>query len=740
MKSTKSTYPLRDIFSKIIFILFIALFSLNSLPAQEETNEAAEKAKAEEMKKKALEQQKKAFEQLKQMGIDIDPNKEMSEEDAKKLKDKILKKSKDWQKQSQQQVDQYNKTLNTVPVHKDIVLGKVPSKEQMLTIAERFFQRSYKQLNAIEKAEFDKDFKAAEKEKFSVDAVRKLGNKGAELITFGDDHYFACVYITSAVKAIPTDTLSVNNFGGYLRIIDSLEVSIPVLLYANELFSESPVILTQLGCSLLELGDEVKAEKYLKLALKFNPDFGQANSALTEVYIRQKKFKEALQQLFAGCKNMGMNYQQASMANQQIQNGYENSTPGDDLKGKEEFWDETQKQTQPSGNGGPMPKPTGKVKMPAFPDCSSANDWLLGGGYSGAVQAYSGFHDYMMKFVEEFGKVHSEKPNIPENAILRDYPNERLALDCITEMFAHRSQNEAKKYHKIIEEISGRVNNAKELYIKNYGEYGKEYSECLKGCTTDICYKECERKFCAKECPNANKFNEMLQSGYNQYRQAFSGMVSKQIQMLNDLYGFTDQWLAKIESPYWSKIYAYEVKRVALGIVGNAFGAYPQAFQFPAKSQCETDCAVYAVPFTEKPEEVNKEKPEGNDCPSHTKFKIPIAICEVGLDCESIEFGCTALASASVKKNFKKKNVTIFVGVGVKGGLGVVDVGAKAGAVVTVSDQGEVQDVGGKIDLTASVGVGAAKVGATSSGSVSVMKGFDSKVDFVGGFNKGGFK
>jgi hypothetical protein len=217
-------------------------------------------------------------------------------------------------------------------------------------------------------------------------------------------------------------------------------------------------------------------------------------------------------------------------------------------------------------------------------------------------------------------------------------------------------------------------------------------------------------------------------------------MVSKQIKLLDDLYGFANPWLGKIPSPYWSKIYAYEIKRVALGIVANTYGAYPQAFQFPATNQCGTDCSAFSVPFTEIPEEVNKEKPEGNDCPSNSKIKIPIAICEVGLDCESVEFGCTALASASIKKNFKKKNVTIFVGVGVKGGLGVVDVGAKAGAVVTVSDQGEVQDVGGKIDLTATVGVGAAKVGATSSGSVSVMKGFDSKVDFVGGFNKGGFK
>lgn len=73
---------------------------------------------------------------------------------------------------------------------------------------------------------------------------------------------------------------------------------------------------------------------------------------------------------------------------------------------------------------------------------------------------------------------------------------------------------------------------------------------------------------------------------------------------------------------------------------------------------------------------------------------------------------------------------------GIKGELGVVGAGAKAGAVVTVSDQGEVQDVGGKVDLTVSVGVGAAKFGATSSGSITVMKGLDSNVSFSGGLSK----
>ena len=76
------------------------------------------------------------------------------------------------------------------------------------------------------------------------------------------------------------------------------------------------------------------------------------------------------------------------------------------------------------------------------------------------------------------------------------------------------------------------------------------------------------------------------------------------------------------------------------------------------------------------------------------------------------------------------------MGLGVKGELGVISAGAKAGAVVVVNDNGEVDDVGGKMDVSVSGGIGAAKVGVSSSGSLTVMKGFDSKVDFVGGLGK----
>ncbi|MEI6060250.1 MAG: tetratricopeptide repeat protein, partial [Bacteroidota bacterium] len=192
------------------------------------------------------------------------------------------------------------------------ILKTDATRENVLTIAERFYKRSYKKLEGVAKFRFDQDFAAAKKDNFSFEATRKLTSLGAALITFGNDHNIACVYLTAAVKAFPTDTLSINNFGGYLRIIDSIETSVPVLLYANKLFSESPVILTQLGNSYFDLNDLQKAESFYKLALKFNPDFAQAHTALCDLYISQKRMDEALKELFYQVKGIGFSYQKAS--------------------------------------------------------------------------------------------------------------------------------------------------------------------------------------------------------------------------------------------------------------------------------------------------------------------------------------------------------------------------------------------------------------------------------------------
>ncbi len=613
------------------------------------------------------------------------------------------------------------------------ILKTDATRENVLTIAERFYKRSYKKLEGVAKFRFDQDFAAAKKDNFSFEATRKLTSLGAALITFGNDHNIACVYLTAAVKAFPTDTLSINNFGGYLRIIDSIETSVPVLLYANKLFSESPVILTQLGNSYFDLNDLQKAESFYKLALKFNPDFAQAHTALCDLYISQKRMDEALKELFYQVKGIGFSYQKASQNYSAIKASNESSGKG---MGDSGIPEDLAPLLAPDGPS-VVPQDSWRVKIPTFPDCKNVEDWLEGGGYSNAVMAFSRFHAEDMAFAGRYQNVHTMQPSIPAGASLRDYGKERFMIESIDEFFASRSNAELKKYEKSMDELTGRVSNAKEIYLRKMKEYADNLSACLESCGgAPHCAEECKRQFCSQECPNANLYNDILRQAYNAYRAEFSELVKRQKRILDDLYGFTGPWIDQIYGQYWSTIYQYEIKSTALRIAGNCYASYPQAFQLPAHNDCGTDCSVFAKPIPEEKNEVNKKDPEANKCPSFAKFKVPIAICDISVDCESLEVGCQAIVAGSIKRNFKHNNTTFFGGVGVKGELGVVGVGAKAGFTVTMDDNYQVRDVGAKMDLNINAGIGPAKIGITGTGTYTVMEGAGSKVSVQGGNTK----
>jgi len=610
--------------------------------------------------------------------------------------------------------------------------AKTPAatKENIIAIADRFYNRSYKALDPASKIQFDQDLKTAASDEFSLKAVKSLASTGGSLISMGDDHNQACVYITSAVKAMPADTLSINNFGAYLRIIDSINTSVPVLLYANKLYSQSPIILTQLGCSYFELDDMKQAEFYLKEALKYDPDFGQAHTALCDLYIKQNRLQDAILELFAGVKGIGFSYSKASSNFAYLQSQAENSPGGESEK--EKFWEETRSQMNPPDALASLVPEVDRLKMPRFDSPQKVTDWMEGGGYGAAVQSYQGFHGQFMKFNKQFLQVHREVPELPPNAVLRDYPNERFALDCITEYFAQASDEEAHEFTVLADDIMKSLGKAEELYLNNKERYVKEYKNCAEGCGGDgYCLEECHRIYCSKECPAANQLNKELQGYYEDYLHLFKTTIDNQKGILDDLYEFTGQWFSKIESPYWSRIYAYEIQRVALSIIGNTFAAHMQAFPFSVGQECGPDCSVFANPAPPPPDEVEEKEPKENNCPPDKKVNIGLAICGISFDCESVEFGCAAGAAFSIKKNFVNKSTTSFVGVGVDAEAGFAKVEATAGFTMTRHANGDL-DVGVKGEVTGKLG----PVGKNYEATVTVMEGprTDSKDVIVVGF------
>ena len=632
-----------------------------------------------------------------------------------------------------------------------------PTKENILRIAERFYNRSYKQLNAIEKSRFDLEYQNTLKNKFNHQAVTALTSNGANLMMFGTNHHEGCVYLASAVKADINDTLAVNNFGAYLRIIDSLKVSLPVLLYANTLFDKSPVILTQIGCSYFELNDFKKGENYLKLALQVNPGFGKAHSALCELYLKTGRWKEALQELIAGVVNQGCSYMQAHANFQQLADvssatksggsgkaqglyNQNNSSSDDDAlaplvpenKGKVQIDPKDMLSSLvPEDNIpdedklAPLVPQDNKIKMPQFANITSVNDWMEGGGYSGAISAFQSFLTTDMAAANELQQVLKEQPNISPDAVLRDYPNERFAIDCITEMIGNMSNDESVKLSEKTDKYIEQAVSYQQICMDKYQHISMDYMSCLQACPTenpmhDYCTGECQRKYCLEMCNAANSYNQNLQNIFDDWTRDFNESKQKQQELLDDLYGFTTPWFKKLYSPYWSRIEAYEIRRVALLIVGNTVTGYAhRALTFPAHTDCGSDCSVFVNAAPPPVEEVDKKEPNGNECPFEgNKLSLGIGLCSVDFDCESIEAGCSAGVSISAKRNFKNKSSTLFVGAGGEANLGAVSGEIKTGVTFTKYDNGNM-DVGGKFEMTGKVG----PVGKNYEMSATLMEG-----------------
>lgn len=677
--------------------------------------------------------------------------------------------------------------LPTSSVPLDYV-AKACNQASVVELAGRFFRDSYKKLDAIAKNRFDNEYKTAEKDAFSSVAVRKLSSVGAFQLQFAHDLDEPCAYLASAVSLSPLDTLAVNNFGAYLRMVDSIDASLSVLLYANSLYSQSPVILTQIGCSYFELKDYKKAELYLKEALKQNSNFGQASSALCDLYLQTGRWKDALQALFAAVVGNGISYGDAHGSFGIIKNASQGASGGmhavsqgvvhnasaqqggDDDKG--DFWGENNLQIkpedmlsslQPDANIpdneklAPLVPEDYHLKMPEFSTITKLEDWTHGGGFNAAVSGYQAYMKTMMAYNSEFLKVQQTQPPYSNNATLRDYPDERFAIDCILEYFQYKSNKGYKRYDEEVSGLPGEAGYFIEDYFKKHENYRTEKENCLKAsadnyeacktqcthyqintparetcnknCTEQSKYadRECMRLYCLHDCNAANDCNTNMDGVYAQFPRTFSDFRKEQTKLLDDLYGFADPWLAKIYSPYWSKIYAYEINRVALGIIGNVYLAYQLGFEPTVKSDCGMQCSNYVIQPPVPVARVITRDMHGNECPDMGKHKFGFGICDLSFDCESVEFGCTEVVAVYAKRNFKKKTTSGFLGLGVKGSGGIIDASAKAGIEVTVNDNMEVEDVGAKMTVSVTTPWGPAKVGVSSTGSYTVMTGAKGK-------------
>jgi len=519
------------------------------------------------------------------------------------------------------------------------------------------------------------------------------------------------VYFTFACAALlPQDTLAVNNVGGILRMLDSIPASFNVLLYAKSLDPSSPMILTHLGNSTLELGDERTAEVFFTRALKIDPQFGQAHNGLALVWLKRgdlgKAYEEMLNASKFGGYQRGVKEMYEKITTPTIADGFAHAN-------SEEYWDkyplEAAKRFFVSETVTLSETPL--FALPQFPTWKNLESYNESS--SELIDKFTAANSSRKSIANANLKQAEERPSSPPQSIRISYEKQLFMIDAVGDYFmAVERRKDWDFWHKR-DLIAERVVEENQRWMKliQNDPLLESLQEAIKACGSSKDYSICEenalRAFCAAHCPRIEAHNQRMETLFKEWKSLAMNYGDHVQKSLNDYYKFTDPWMDQIldqndfdAAKYKRELFAREMESFAVGgWVG--IGASKQPLECGQGSCSALDLQPIPDPDALTPPDKKKTK-----CPSGVKLKAGFEACEIGVDCSSIEIGCTKFVSGSAKLDFKSETVTLFGGFGAEAStLGNKSVSGKAGVFVTLGGN-DVIDLGAKTESASSTEFG----------------------------------
>jgi len=621
---------------------------------------------------------------------------------------------------------------------------KVESAE-VVRIAERFLKRHLTEAayDVDEKRFIDEQFKKLEADGADKKKLATGFSSTAVLITgLGQSKNIPLVLSAKAVMLFPADTLIVNNFGGILRMLDSIKTSLPVLLYAKQLYPEAPVILTNLGNTLFELFDDKSAEIFYKKSLEMNPDFGLAHDGLMNVYFKRKDVRSAMEELFKSVK--GGNFSQTSkeiLENTKYKESYQ--PPSMPTAPDPES-------DSPEGNQGmPTPNPETKVedlKLPNFPDWSEIGALLhdqsiekIGKKLSKASSGSGGALEkamQLLKMTPEQKQKWYENETRPGRVL---YEENTFAMSLMEEYFKDQLDKAFKeclqadsvysaRYGKQIEQLAANDEAKARQMGSNPDAWEAWIIERCKTFTNVTAQYFADWKKIAGQ--RHNKYNDLLTTYWVYSEQYLNRTYNTQ-----DFEALNSQRKAFVASNFGLLYTDYSFRKLAFGISNIASfatteGKCPQAPPPPEPEESEED-------------DVEVPDKDPFPCPfKDSKLELGFGVCSAGLDCESIELECGEGIIGGGKWNYKNKEFTAFVGVGTKAHFGIArpmktgplkelndkfnaEFEFKGGVQFTFNKQGQIinggfkTEVGGKVNMGSYSAGGSYEVTATAATGIN---------------------
>jgi hypothetical protein len=572
----------------------------------------------------------------------------------------------------------------------------------LVQIANRIFQQYYNSSSSNEKLYLDRQFSLFEdKNNNPLTLAHGMSSSAVFMSGLGRSINIPVAMSAKVTSMFPRDTLIVNNFGAMLRLMDSIQTSLPVLLYAKSLYPKAPVILTNLSNTLFELYDDRSAEDLYKRALEINPDFSLARQGLVAVYLKQKNVGKALEELFKCAKGMYSESMTDVHDNLKYQDTY--SPPKSPIN--EDAVNSAGGANQSNAN-----TPADELRLPGFPDWGNIGELvydksiaknqkkldelnptskIVNKANSLRTMSYDQKVEMGQKLLQP-GKILNKK-SVFEIEIMEEYFKDRLAD--ADRKYAKADSLESEKTGKLIEKISSEMESRAKSMGADIDAWQQYLIECCKSITA------LNSKYFNAWKGNARTRHQTYNNLLSTYW-AFCEKYLNQAYDLNDFEELNDKRKLFV-STYYGIIYNdYYFRQMTFGLsnigaMANEIGECPKSPPPP--------------PPIEKPgEEIDFPEKNVPPCPfQQKKLSLGVGMCSAGIDCESVELECGEGLIGGAKWNYKNKELTAIVGIGAKADFGAgsasVSLEAKSTVGVTFNSKNQIIDIGG----SASAGVSA---------------------------------
>jgi tetratricopeptide (TPR) repeat protein len=638
-------------------------------------------------------------------------------------------------------------SLDTGLTAVSIDTSKSTPKQDFLALVQRYKDLYYGQCFGAEKTSVDSalfTLKAAEP--FLSAAAGKLSASAIMLMAKALALHASVVFAAAAALTTPDSADIVNNFGAVLRMLDQDSDAVTVLLYANKLYPHSPLILTNLANTLLELGDDMKAEAYYRQALKANSQYGPAHQGLGTLYLKRMDYLDAINEFFAAAEFAFYGTSTKAITGSEIMCGGMPDGP---------FGQETGDATGTSDPSNPDQSslaPDDQLYIPPYPNWNGLDQFIAGYDdskrWNDDVSAgMYGCLNWAMDLPKQMSSLDSAGSAKIAGEI-RFFEREIYGEQCLAGYFGDKINTAYSQDSAALATLATMFGNALD-------QDGAKYTSDQNALTAEqpdpanlAAVAAWEEKW--KQC--TIDYNKKLVVDYDNYFGKWAVIQRKSYnatkQQLEEFWLYTEPFMKQLycgglvfkmvdnsrRSFVYTQMYRYTG---ALPMLSLAFSYYETAKEI---SQATPDMTPPSkIDSTKVPQ---KKEPS---CPfANHPLLLGLGAASFTLDCESVEVEAGEGIIGAVKYNYHTKETTGFIGGGYEARLGVEQLGvageAKAGFFFTADQNGNITDGGAKASIAAAANLGPATQTAETEVRASAVTGVNveyiNKIGLKGGLEK----